>query len=224
MPVISRDKPVFASSAQYPAANANDASYGTFWRSSGPAWLAYDLSSVPAFQRGRVDVAWYNDPTTGAYDHALGGGPAYNNVGAYTIEANPGPGSGSPPTSGWVVLATVSGNTFHSRAHVVDMTGMNWIRINVTQTDGSTGNNDVMLNMDVHDASLGADDSWIFYGDFLTQDGMSHAPISSTGNYSQLVNATNSSYFPQFEDGGDGIRLLGRRRHSPAGVAFDLPR
>jgi len=108
MPVISRGKPAFASSGN--ASGANDSSYSTYWRSSGamPAWLAYDLSSVPAANRGQVVVGWYNDPVTTPYDHTVVGDAAYNNLGSYTIQVNPAAGGGQPPGSGWVTLATVA--------------------------------------------------------------------------------------------------------------------
>jgi lysophospholipase L1-like esterase len=160
---------------------------------------------VPAIQRGTVVVGWYNDPLTSPYDHAFFGEPAYDNLRSYTVEANTAPGGGSPPTTGWVTLATVTNNTYHSREHVVDMTGNNWIRLNVTAIDGSAGNNNAMVNMDVHDARLGVRDSWIFYGDSIAQDGLAHSPLIGAGqNFSQYVNAANSSYFPAFENGGIG--------------------
>jgi lysophospholipase L1-like esterase len=205
MPVISRGKPAFASSAQQPAGNANDNSYSTYWESNGPAWLAYDLSSVPAANRGRVVVGWYNDPITYPYDHTISGEPGYNNLGSYTIQVNPGAGGGQPPANGWVTLATVTNNRYHSRTHVVDMTGDNWIRINVTAIDGSSGNMNAEINMDVHDASIAADDTWMFYGDSITADGMAHHPIGGSGpNFSQLINTARPAYFPAFEEGGIG--------------------
>ena len=203
MPVISRGKPAFASSGN--ASGANDSDYSTYWRSNGPAWLAYDLSSVPAANRGQVVVGWYNDPITTPYDHTVTGDAGYNNLKAYTVGVNAAPGGTPAPTTEWVTVATVTNNTYHSRQHVVNMTGYNWIRINVTQTDGSSGNTDAMMNMDVHDASVAAQDTWIFYGDSITEDGMPHEPISGTGpNFTQLVNAARPAYSPAFEDGGIG--------------------
>jgi lysophospholipase L1-like esterase len=102
-------------------------------------------------------------------------------------------------------LDTVTNNRKHSRQHLVDMTGYNWIRIDVTATDGSSGNNDAEMNMDVHDASVSSADSWIFYGDSITEDGMPHEPISGSGpNFSQLINTALPDYFPAYEDGGIG--------------------
>jgi len=211
MPLISRSKPAFASSGTSPG-GANHSSYSTYWRSNGaPAWLAYDLSSVPAAHRGPVVVGWYNDPITTPYDHTVTGDVAYDNLGSYTLQVNPAAGGGQPPTSGWVTLATVTNNHYHSRTHFVDMTGNSWIRINVTAVDGSSGNNDAMMNMDVHDASAdGPSDSWIFYGDSITEDGMPHEPISGTSpNFSQLINTARSAYFPAYEDAGIGGLVSG---------------
>jgi hypothetical protein len=204
LPVISRNAPAFASSAQYPAADADDASYDTQWRSSGPAWLAYDLSAVPAARRGKVVVAWYNNDT-GAYDHTLIGELAYNLASAYTLEANAAPGgTTSPPASGWVALASVADSHYHSRQHALDLTSYNWLRMNVTAVDGSAGNADVALNLDVHDASAGAQDDWIFFGDSITAGAMNHDTLNGVGTFAQLVSARAPGNFPVDEGGGVG--------------------
>ena len=173
------------------------------WRSTGvPAWLAYDLSAIPQAHRGRVLVSWYNDPITSAFEPALISQPAYNIPQDYTIEANAAPSDSSPPTGGWVTLATVTHNTYHSRQQLVDMTGYNWIRMNVSASDGSPTNFDAAFNMDVQDASAGVQDSWIFIGDSITMDGMRHATVAGTGNFAQLISAAKPAYFPAYEDGG----------------------
>lgn len=87
--LISRGVPAYSSSGYDPASNANDDSYDTTWRSQGaPAWLAYDLSSVPAAKRSRVVVVWYNE--SGNYDHTIINYPTYNMPQDYTIDVNAG--------------------------------------------------------------------------------------------------------------------------------------
>ena len=51
-----------------------------------------------------------------------------------------------------------------------------------------------------------AADSWIFYGDSITEDGMPHEPVSGNGgaNFSQLIHSALPDYFPAYEDGGIG--------------------
>lgn len=225
MRVISRGVPAFSNTSCYPAQAANDGNYDTHWRSckgapsaASPKWLAYDLTGVPSAQRGRVLVSWYNDPMTSAFDHQLDSTPGYNNVRAYTIDVNAAPG-GKVPSTGWVTLVSVSGNTYSSRQHLVDMTGYRWLRMSATASDGSRGNSDVAVNLDVQDASAGAQDSWIFYGDSIVQDGMSHdtrlaSGGAQVGTFAQLVNTQRSASFPAYQDGGtDALSSADGARH-----------
>lgn len=201
--LISRDVPAFASSATYPALNANDQSYDTSWRSSGaPAWLTYDLSSVPAAKRGKVLVAWYNG--SGNYNHTLIKYPAYNLPQDYTLDVNAAAGGGSAPANGWVTLVTVKGNHYHSRQHIVTMTGYNWLRINITAIDGSAENTDASINMDVYDASVVLDDDWIFYGDSITAGAMGQETLNNVPSFAQLINARVPNDYPVQEGGGTG--------------------
>jgi hypothetical protein len=179
MPVISRGVPAFTNddcNGGSSAAFANDDDYDTQWRSCAaspsaarPVWLSYQLSGVPVARRGRVLVVWYNDPRTSPYDHTLIRDRGYNIPSSYVLEGNAA-GPGGVPTSDWVTMVTVSGNHYHSRQHLIDMTGFNWLRMSITASDGSPLNLDVSLNLDVHDAGAGAVDDWIFFGDSITQE------------------------------------------------------
>ncbi len=215
--LISRNAPAFTSSEVRPASDANDDSYDTaWWAATTPAWLAYDLSRVPASRRSKVLVAWYNE--TFNYDHTIIiGYPAYNMPENYTIEVNPAPGGGHPPDTGWRTLVTVKGNHYHSRQHVIDMTGNNWIRINVTAVDGSVENYNPEINMDVYDASYAATDDWMFFGDSITAGAMGHSTIDGVKAFAQLINAHTPASFPAQEGGGiayltsgDGAKYINR--------------
>jgi lysophospholipase L1-like esterase len=202
--VISRNVPAFGSSGYSPAYRANDSSFDTSWRSAGtPAWLAYDLSNVPASQRGRVLVVWYNE--TSNYDHTLIKYPAYNMPENYTIDVNKSPGGSQPPASGWITLVTVTGNHYHSRQHVIDMTGNNWVRMHVIVVDGAVENYDVNINMDVYDANSGTADDWIFFGDSITAGAMGHLTAAGVKSFAQLINARSPKNFPAQESGGIGF-------------------
>jgi len=230
MPVISRGVPAFTNDdcgGGIPASRANDNVYEDGWRACGtaspsaPIYLAYDLSSVPAAQRGAVLVVWYNDPATIVYDYTYHssvnpyppgcttncGWEPFDIPRDYTLEANPASG-GSLPASGWVTLASVTGNNYHSRQHAVDLTGYNWVRINVTAADGyqptTTG---VVLNMDVHNASAGYQDDWIFYGDSITENGMHHATQGYGATFAQQLSALVPGHFPAQEAAAIGGTL-----------------
>ena len=216
LPLISRNVPAFTNDScdgQYPAGLANDSSYDTQWRTCNvptsltPMFIAYDLSGVPASSRDQIIAAWYNDPATSSYDHNFVGvgrpvGIANDIPSTYTIEGNAAPG-GTLPLTGWDVLASVSGNSYHSRQHLVSFSGYNWLRMNVTAADGSPGNQSVWLNLDVHNASVAIEDDWIFFGDSITEGGMGHASLGA-GTWAQMIAAANPGYFPAFEGGGIG--------------------
>lgn len=201
--VISRHIPVFASSSNYPASDANDGSYDTAWRSQGtPAWIAYDLSSIPVAQRSKILLVWYNE--SGGYDHTIIRTNAYNIPQDYTIDANTASGGGDPPASGWTTLVTVQGNHYHSRQHVLDMTGKTWLRISVQVVDGSVENFDASMNVDLYEASAGVADDWIFFGDSITAGAMGHETLAGVATFAQLIHHQAPDYFPVQEGGGIG--------------------
>jgi lysophospholipase L1-like esterase len=203
LPVISQGVPAFASAHPESAWHANDGERRTSWRSGAmPAWLAYDLSGVPADRRGPAVVAWYN--RSNQYDHAFLGRVRHNMPRSYMIDANAAPGGGSPPTTGWVSLVSVTGNTYHSRQHLIDLAGYGWLRINVTGSNASDVNADVAIDLEVHDASGGVEDDWVFYGDSITAAAMAPYPLLGLGMFAQLVNASVPTHFPVQENGGIG--------------------
>jgi len=215
MPLLSLGLPIYASSANYPATDANDNTYNTEWRSNGvPVTLSLDLSSVTAAERQSIWLVWYNDDTYG-YDHPLIGQVGYNNVGAYTLAANAAPGGGAPPTSGWVQLASLTANTLHSYSHNLDFAGYNWIQYTFTASDGSAGNSDIALNLDVYGSSNGVTDGWFFSGDSITANCMGHTNINAENefdpgtnivvdalSFGQQVNAILGNDTPLQENGG----------------------
>lgn len=198
-PLISRDCPAYTSGDAYAASQGNDAFYYTFWSGQAGDYLAYDLSGIPEDQRKTVIAAWYN--TTAQYDYTVGPYSSTSNglPTDYTIEVNAAQG-GTYPEDGWVCAETVEDNLFHSRQHVVEMEGYNWLRLNVRQADNSESGR-VSINMDVHDVSQGISDSWMFYGDSITAGGMMNC--YGTG-YAELLHAIDDRYFPIQENGGIG--------------------
>ncbi len=204
-PVISRNVPAFASAGNYPASYANNDNYDRSWRSQGtPAWLAYDLSGVKGSERQKVLVVWYNQ--TLAYDHTVIKENAYNMPSDYTLDVNSASAGGNPPDQGWRTLVTVKGNHYHSRQHILDLAGNNWMRIVVTAVDGSLENFDVALKMDVYDANNGTSDDWIFFGDSITAGGMGHWTVGNgVKTFAQLINEHAPDNFPVQEAGGIGF-------------------
>ena len=168
MPLISRNKPAFASGSggnTLPSA-ANDSNHQSLWVSSGglPAWIAYDLSTVPVAQRQQVLVAWYGPSALGYINPSPS---AFLKLPVdYTIEINPAAGGGnSAPTSGWQVVVTVTGNNRSSRQHLINLAGANWVRLRATAGSDPTL---IGIDLNVHSAPDGASDCWLFMGDSIT--------------------------------------------------------
>jgi GH18 family chitinase len=209
-PIISRGIPAYASSGT--AANANSAPYyANPWTSSGesPAWLAYDLSGVPAHQRGQVIAFVHYDTNIASFDGGSGG-PS-----SYTIRAHAGAGGSAPPAdgdAGWVTLATVTGNTWTGRQHLVNLTSgttiYNWIKLRVTAAQGGAS---VRSFFDVHDASQGSNDDVVFFGDSINVGWATHLPYSSTdaaaagvpaASLSDMVLTARPGKMPVFQGAG----------------------
>lgn len=195
-PVISRNVPAYCEVNPSSASSANDEHYFSLWYSNAPDYIAYDLSGVPEEQRKKVIAVWYN---TSSYDQ-IGNYKSRNaEPSDYTIEVNTADG-GAFPESGWQVVETVSDNSLSSRQHLIDLEGFNWIRMNISKSDGKEGGS-ISLNFDVHDVSSGSADSWIFFGDSITAGGMNNCYGTGFATY---VNQLDSRYFPVQENGGIG--------------------
>lgn len=205
--IISQGLPVYTNGFNYSGGSQsaiNDNNYGTQLCSNNqpvtvgaPLYAAYDLTSVPTQKRGQV--AWVMFSNTYAFDLSYFNDIAYSVPSAWTIDANPAAG-GSYPTSGWTTLASVSNNTWGTRQGMINLTGYNWVRINVTANLGSAGNNAACINsFDIHDVGGGVSDDWMLFGDSITANTMDPSTDSTVA---QLIHQLNSSYFPLIEPGG----------------------
>lgn len=202
--IISVGAPAYASTGV--AANANDADYDSTWTADGSGWIAYDLSSVAPERRRSVAVAWYTSPDDG---HSVGplqgvcpvwsGRPYLSN---YTVAVNPALGGGPAPESGWVDVATTTGNTSLSRQEMVAFEGYNWLRLS------GSGPNGLSINVDVADASAGSDEGWLFLGDSITAGYAGHVSVADPSGRQVrsltdlLSEATNGASRPIAENGG----------------------
>ena len=195
--LVSRYVPAYASSGN--AALANDANYQTTWNGESPGWLAYDLSQVNRADLAHIVLVWYSSSYD--YDPTIKTRQSYGNLQNYVIEVNKAPG-GTLPTKGWQPLLTVKDNVYHSRQHVLDLTGCNWVRVNVKSVDNAS-RPQAAINLDIYSVKEGLDDDWIVYGDSITA-GSANFSGSPYGPAGQLVHAANQQYDPIFEYGGTG--------------------
>lgn len=108
--------------------------------------------------------------------------------GNYTIQTNSAAGGGAPPASGWVTAHTETSNVVARRAHLINVAGVNWVRLAITQqADGSTSGSN--LHIELWNAA-GAMDSthsfvnagWFMLGDSIYANGMMWGPPGGTSN------------------------------------------
>jgi hypothetical protein len=198
MPIISHGVPAFASNSD-PASkpgDSNDSQPSGAWTSAAvPVWLAYDLSGVPVAQRNQVLVAWYDGL---AADYINANADASKSLPVdYTLEINAADGGGKPPTDGWSVVDTVTGNDRSSRQRLITLGGANWLRMNVSKSSNPKATH---FDLDVHSAPDGATDSWLFMGDSITF-------LSTTYAFSdlpKLVNDDDSGRWPALIGAAEG--------------------
>ncbi|HAG13788.1 MAG TPA: lysophospholipase [Ruminococcus sp.] len=176
-------------------ASCNDVYYDA-WSGSKGSYLAYDLS---AFQPEKINVAWYSGAWNN-YDYTVLNESAGASLSAYKIYVNAAEG-GAYPETGWEEKVSVQDYTAHSGQNLLDFTGYHWVKLEVcgVQNGGTT----VSLNVDIHDCSAGAPDSWIFYGDSITAGGMVTFSAGD-GNFADFVHRLDPRHYPAQENGGIG--------------------
>lgn len=171
---ISDGVPAFASSSanyQTVAGSANDDNPLTSWSPSAlPAWIAYDLSSVPASERQSNLVVW-NALHSGSYVYSSTPSGADMPT-DYVLEINAAPGgTPAPPTDGWTQVAAITDNLRGTVESPITMGGANWVRMTVTGATDPT----LAIDLDVFSTPYGATDCWLFMGDSITYITMPYA-------------------------------------------------
>jgi hypothetical protein len=203
--LISQGLPAYSSgNVVYSVHNMVDSAYNEY-RCTPTCAGIIDISTVPAAERGNDVLTWYNEDNS--FDNVAEGNYSYNEPKTFTIDANSAPGGGAAPTSGWQTLKSVSNNIYDAGQYVVNLSGYNWVRMQVTASNGSSGNTDAAWHLDIVSCSstcpnTGASiDTWLFLGDSITNNSMFQVPTSPP-NFMQQVNATATAFYPSQINGG----------------------
>lgn len=182
--LISRHVPVDGTAAfgSFPLANAVGANYyqgGCYISSTGspsagsPVVFAMDFSGVSSLLK-KHGLFHFNGYLFQYYYGA--GATGYYIPGDYTIEGNAaGFTAGAAPTTGWVVLTTVTGNVGDTRSHYIgDWSAYNCLRLRCTANSSTSSLAGVGIHVDVYEApnTTGSPDGWNFIGDSITANDM----------------------------------------------------
>ncbi len=205
-PLISRGLTSASSPGAYTSSTAiNDGIYGTFdgtWIVPGtaqPAWIAIRMPAGPS----RVLLSWENAAN---FDWNLVNEPNYGAPGDYTIATSTDSTDGSNGT--WTTVVNVTGNLYSDREHAFAFPASGaWIRMMVTAMPNSNGvvtqnGGELQISeIDVHDASSGTQDTWLFLGDSITAF---WANRDNQPSFAQIIHDNHPSFFPMMINGGHG--------------------
>ena len=206
--LISQGQPTYSTgTAVYSVSNMVDSSYDEYRCTPSCAGIVH-FTSAPT---GDAIVSWYNDDNDFWASNVILGDPNYNLPKNFTIDGCSASCTGTPPSSGWTNLETVTNNVYNGGQYAVNLgtgcggSACTWLRMNVTAATGSSGNTDAAWHLDVNSCSSvcttagSAADSWLFVGDSITNNSMTHrAPT----NFIQAVNAGSSGFYPSQIEAG----------------------
>ncbi|WP_437545015.1 GDSL-type esterase/lipase family protein [Sorangium sp. So ce367] len=200
-PIISRGKPAFASGGT--ASVINDGKYrsaGTWIAgkptSAAPAWVAIQVGT--GYER--LLLSW-----TASYNYNYTD-VQYGAPGAYRVETSSDSTNGSDGT--WTKVAEVTDNPVRTRAHSFDFGGKSWVRLVVTAAPATTDDTGVQLDeIDVHDISKGAEDTWFFLGDSITAYAYDRDTPATQPSFAENVHAAHPAHYPAMINGGIGSEL-----------------
>jgi lysophospholipase L1-like esterase len=221
-PRISINKPTAGyAAAEYQSTSIlDDGLFGvTSWYAgnvtpSSPGWMAINLGSGPK----RVMLEWncsgnynYADPITPTSTPS----PDYGSPLDYEIYASSNSTTGADGT--WTLVASVTNNTYRTRSHSFDFTGMKWAKMVVTSVPSFTSNGLQLDEIEVYDISEAnsrgriAEDTWFFMGDSITAFWANrytgtgtNDPNSNQPSFAGWINIYNTNYFPSMINGGIG--------------------
>lgn len=195
-PIVSKGKA--AVSEQGGAKSLNDGRYrGDSWQAgkpspSKPSTVAFDIGKGPS----KLLLSWTSSGSFN-YQETTYGGP-----GSYFIETSADSTDGKNGT--WKKAVNVTGNLWRTRAHSFDFSGQRWVRFSVAGPSPTTYEYGVQLDeMEIHDVSNGASDTWFFMGDSITamafdRDG------SRSPSFAERIHALAPRFEPVMLNGGIG--------------------
>ncbi|XYH95920.1 GDSL-type esterase/lipase family protein [Sorangium sp. So ce1128] len=200
-PIISRGKPAFASAGT--ASVINDGKYrsaGTWIAgkptAAAPAWVAIQVGD--GYER--LLLSW-----TASYNYNYTD-VQYGAPGAYRVETSSDSTNGEDGT--WKSVAEVTDNPVRTRAHSFDFSGQSWVRLVVTAAPATSDDTGVQLDeIDVHDISNGAEDTWFFLGDSITAFAYDRDTPATQPSFAENVHAAHEANYPAMINGGIGGEL-----------------
>ncbi|MGK3999932.1 GDSL-type esterase/lipase family protein [Sorangium sp. So ce1024] len=200
-PLISRGKPASVSTGGVAAINDGKYRSAGTWiagkpTAAAPAWAAIKVGS--GYER--LLLSW-----TASYNYNYTD-VQYGAPGAYRVETSSDSTDGGDGT--WKTVAEVTDNTVRTRAHSFDFSGQSWVRFVVTAAPATSDETGVQIDeIDVHDISNGAEDTWFFLGDSITAFAYDRDTPATQPSFAENIHAAHEAHFPAMINGGIGGEL-----------------
>lgn len=188
-PIVSLGKPVYTSTGQHPALTSGQMNGHSLWRThTFPSWVAIHLDAGPA----KVLVAWYNNESYQFEDYLHGA------LGSYTLQVSADSTNGDDGK--WLTVQSVSHNYYRVRERLIPFAGMSWVRIQISSA--ANGSWVGLDQISIFDASHGAQDTWVFLGDSITNVSF-YATDPSQMTYAGAIHRMTRIYYPMVMNGGE---------------------
>lgn len=187
-PLLSRGLPAYTSEGVNSYITDGDL---TNWKQCTAKEIAFEVGEGPSrlflTWESYGDCAWATDFTANC-SHS---GTPYRNFKVYA-SANSTDGKDGD----WTLSAEVKGNVVMSRGIYVPFEGMSWIRLVSEEEVGQ------LLEVEIFDASVAANDTWFFMGTSISQMGLKQQDTDSTT--ADIIHARFPAYTPAMLRGGIG--------------------
>lgn len=198
-PLVSRNKKVQSSKRGTNADALVDGSYKSNTWAAGrptkekPSWVAIDVGPGPT----KLLLNW---TASGSFNHNE---TTYGGPGPYRIEVSADSDDGEDGT--WKTVAEVAENSVRGRTHAFDFAGQRWVRWSVLGPSKQTYEYGVQPDeVDLHDVSAGADETFFFLGDSITAFAFDRADAHQPSVAALLAKA-HPGHFPVMVNGGIGF-------------------
>ena len=191
-PIISRQKPTCGSTSG--TAILVDGKFNTHaWPVANGSWVAIKVGAGPT----RVFFNW-NNPAYSWSDNIGQATSCKNNMSVprdYDILTSSNSTNGLD--GNWTTVDSVRANTVTARGHLIDFTGACWVKMSIIKGGGQ------LDEIEVFDASKGAQDIWFFPGTSITANTYKELFVSER-NFADIVAAAHPGFNPAMIRGGIG--------------------
>jgi acyl-CoA thioesterase I len=190
-PIISRGKPVFTNvdvgnaklltDGKYDGDDTSKTWHGGIPSSSEPAWTAIKVGAGPS----SLLCTWVSLP-----NRPKGYISNYGAAGDYTVQTSSNSTNGSD--GDWETIITVSDNCVSTREHRFVFSGKSWVKLRFTAKSKYSLIGIQINEIELFDASNGAEDTWAFIGNSITTGAFSGPQPS----FAENINSIHSKNFP----------------------------